>query len=82
MFKATDELDRVQVTTDKHVMLTPDGFKKLHTDLEAYAQAGKPLGGFYEGIFELDMKADIFIGFSTGAILIMEKRFKYAETKD
>ena len=82
MFKATDELDRVQFSAIDHVMLTPDGFKRLHTDLEAFAQTGKPLGGFYEGIFELEMKADVFISFQTGAVLSMEKRFKYAETKD
>ena len=82
MFKATDELDRVQFSAVDHVMLTPDAFKRLHTDLEAYAQAGKPLGGFYEGIFDLEMKADVFISFQTGAVLSMEKRFKYAETED
>ena len=82
MFKATDEIDRVQVSAGEHVMLTPDGFRKLHTDLEAYSDTGKPLGGFYESIFDLEIKADVFICFSTGAILVMEKRFKYAETKD
>jgi hypothetical protein len=82
MYKATDELDRVQLSMGEHVMLTPEAFKRLRADLESYAQNGKPLGGFYEIYFELDMKVDAFLTFSSGTILLMEKRFKYADTPD
>jgi len=82
MFRSTSEIDRVQFTSGDHVVLTPEGYAKLHADLEAYAQDGKPLGGFYEGIFDLEMKADVFISFGTGAVMVIEKRFKFAETKE
>jgi hypothetical protein len=44
MFRSTSEIDRVQFTSGDHVVLTPEGYAKLHADLEAYAQDGKPQG--------------------------------------